>query len=270
MLCTAASTTPLRTAALTSLRFPLHHSAATTARPGVCGYSTAAPTSVAQKKRGYLAHARRRGAGMPESSLSASGRFVLLNHRDHQRRNNSTIATATPQNPTAAARSAAPLPAASPQDAPLTWNTFLLLRRRRRHYNVASSILSSISSTILGVSYLSQQDIDALSSQLYGLDPFMVLGLATVGFGVVGWLAGPVLGGWAFSLVRGGGGVGRQMAEKEKEFFDRIRRHRVDPSSQSFSNPVPDYYGEKIGSVQQYRQWLKDQRAYNKKRQSFL
>jgi len=33
---------------------------------------------------------------------------------------------------------------------------------------------------------------------------------------------------------------------------------------------VPDYYGEKIGSVKDYRQWLKDQRAYNKKRQSFL
>jgi import inner membrane translocase subunit TIM23 len=58
--------------------------------------------------------------------------------------------------------------------------------------------------------------------------------------------------------------------QKEKEFFARIRRYRVDPSSQSFSNPVPDYYGEKIGSVQQYRQWLRDQRAYNKKRQNFL
>lgn len=55
--------------------------------------------------------------------------------------------------------------------------------------------------------------MDSIGSQLYGLDPFMVLGLATVGFGVAGWLAGPVLGGLAFSVVRGGGGVGRQMAE---------------------------------------------------------
>ncbi len=47
-------------------------------------------------------------------------------------------------------------------------------------------------------------------------------------------------------------------------------RYRVDPSSQSFSNPVPDYYGEKIGSVSEFRNWMKDQRAYNKKRQSFL
>jgi import inner membrane translocase subunit TIM23 len=57
--------------------------------------------------------------------------------------------------------------------------------------------------------------------------------------------------------------------QKEKGFYARIKRYRVDPSAQSFSNPVPDYYGEKIGSVAGYRQWLKDQRAYNKKRQSF-
>lgn len=29
---------------------------------------------------------------------------------------------------------------------------------------------------------------------------------------------------------------------------------------------VPDFYGEKIQSVQGYRQWLKDQRAFNKKK----
>jgi hypothetical protein len=56
--------------------------------------------------------------------------------------------------------------------------------------------------------------------------------------------------------------------QKEKEFLAHIKKNRVDPSFQSLSNPVPDYYGEKIGSVQQYRQWLKDQRAYNKKREA--
>jgi hypothetical protein len=59
-------------------------------------------------------------------------------------------------------------------------------------------------------------------------------------------------------------------AQREREFLKHIQKNRVDPSFQSFSNPVPDYYGEKIGSVKQYRQWLKDQRAYNKKREAFL
>lgn len=58
--------------------------------------------------------------------------------------------------------------------------------------------------------------------------------------------------------------------QKERDFFDRIKKYRVDPTSSSMQNPVPDYYGEKITSVAGYRRWLKDQRAFNKKRQSFL
>lgn len=58
--------------------------------------------------------------------------------------------------------------------------------------------------------------------------------------------------------------------QKDKELYHRIQRFRVDPSANSFSNPVPDYYGEKIGSVQGYRQWLKDQRVYNRKKRSFV
>ncbi|KAL2161678.1 hypothetical protein VTH06DRAFT_8240 [Thermothelomyces fergusii] len=56
------------------------------------------------------------------------------------------------------------------------------------------------------------------------------------------------------------------MAVKESEFFARIKKHRVDPSASSMRNPVPDFYGEKISSVADYRQWLKDQRAFNRKK----
>jgi len=33
---------------------------------------------------------------------------------------------------------------------------------------------------------------------------------------------------------------------------------------------VPDYYGEKIGSVADYRRWLKDQRAFTRKKNKNL
>jgi import inner membrane translocase subunit TIM23 len=52
-----------------------------------------------------------------------------------------------------------------------------------------------------GVSILSQQDVDALGTQIFGLDPVVVLGLATAGFGAVGWLMGPVFGNAAFRLA---------------------------------------------------------------------
>lgn len=83
----------------------------------------------------------------------------------------------------------------------LDWNTFFRLRKVRRRYNLAASIGSSIGTTMMGVSVLSQQDLDALGGQVFGLDPFVVLGLTTAGFGAIGWLAGPFVGGAAFNVL---------------------------------------------------------------------
>jgi len=71
----------------------------------------------------------------------------------------------------------------------------------RRRYNLAASIGSSIGTTMMGVSVLSQQDLDALGGQMFGLDPFVVLGLTTAGFGAIGWLAGPFVGNAVFSAM---------------------------------------------------------------------
>lgn len=80
----------------------------------------------------------------------------------------------------------------------------------------------------------------------------------------MGWMVGPFLGAGVWKWRNKD--VVREVEIKEKEFFKRIKKHRVDPAGSSMQNPVPDYYGEKIASVQDYRRWLKDQRAFNKKR----
>ncbi|KAL4988197.1 Presequence translocated-associated motor subunit pam17, mitochondrial [Aspergillus falconensis] len=152
--------------------------------------------------------------------------------------------------------------------AKLDWNSYFKLRASRRRYTLASSVVSSAVSTVIGVQVLSSQNLENLGAQVMGLDPFVVLGMATAACGAVGWLVGPFLGNAVWGLVNRN--YKKAFLVKEKEFFDRIKRYRVDPSSNSMTNPVPDYYGEKIGSVQGYRQWLKDQRAYNRKRRSFI
>ncbi|KAJ5925458.1 Presequence translocated-associated motor subunit pam17 [Penicillium verhagenii] len=157
---------------------------------------------------------------------------------------------------------------AGKDDVKLDWNSFFKLRASRRRYSLASSIATSLVSTTAGVQILSSQDLEGLGAQVMGLDPFVVLGLATAACGAVGWLLGPIVGNGLWGLVYRR--FTPSVATKEKEFFDRIRRFRVDPSTNSIANPVPDYYGEKIGSVQGYRQWLKDQRAYNRKRRNFI
>lgn len=85
--------------------------------------------------------------------------------------------------------------------AKLDWNSFFKLRTSRRRYTLASSIIASIASTITGVQVLSQQDLESLGAQVMGLDPFVVLGLATAACGAVGWLAGPFLGNAVWRLV---------------------------------------------------------------------
>ncbi|KAL4936296.1 Presequence translocated-associated motor subunit pam17, mitochondrial [Aspergillus oleicola] len=152
--------------------------------------------------------------------------------------------------------------------AKLDWNSFFKLRASRRRYTLASSIVSGGASTLTGLQVLGSQNLESLGAQVMGLDPFVVLGLATAACGAGGWLVGPFLGNAVWSLVNRN--YKKAFMLKEKEFFDRIKRYRVDPSSNSIANPVPDYYGEKIGSVQGYRQWLKDQRAFNRKRRNFI
>lgn len=83
----------------------------------------------------------------------------------------------------------------------LDWNSFFKLRASRRRYTLASSIIASMASTIIGVQILSEQDLESLGAQVMGLDPFVVLGLATATCGAVGWLAGPFLGNAIWRLV---------------------------------------------------------------------
>ncbi|CAZ79417.1 unnamed protein product [Tuber melanosporum] len=182
----------------------------------------------------------------------------------HTHRNASTTTTTTTTSSTSPITTAT---SSSQSNEKLGWDTFLQLRKQRRRYNLVSSLFTSALGTTAGVGYLANKEIDP-TQMIMGMDPIILFGLATVSCGALGWLAGPVLGSSAFSVVKRR--IMGQINEREREFLQHIKKNRVDPSFQSFSNPVPDYYGEKIGSIKQYKQWLKDQRAYNRKSKSFL
>ncbi|OLN93214.1 Presequence translocated-associated motor subunit pam17, mitochondrial [Colletotrichum chlorophyti] len=165
-------------------------------------------------------------------------------------------------NATAAQRKAGPAPGER-----LDWETFFQLRKSRRRWQLAFSVISGTTSFVGGAGVLASGVADSLVTQI-PLDPFLTMGLMTMGFGALGWLAGPSIGSLVFYTLNSK--WKNQMTVKEKEFFARIKKNRVDPSVSSVGNPVPDFYGEKISSVAGYRQWLKDQRAFNKKRISFV
>ncbi|KAL1895902.1 TIM23 complex component [Sporothrix stenoceras] len=150
---------------------------------------------------------------------------------------------------------------------PLDWNTFFALRKTRRRIQVAFSVTGGLTGGLVGGLFLGSGVAEPILSTI-PLDPFLTLGLMTFGFAALGWLAGPSIGNVVFYAWKRQ--YKTQMTLKETQFFARIKRNRVDPTASSAGNPVPDFYGEKISSVAGYRQWLKDQRAFNKKRTTFV
>ncbi|BFZ63506.1 TIM23 complex component [Saitoella coloradoensis] len=150
----------------------------------------------------------------------------------------------------------------------LDWPTFLSLRQQCRHVGLAFAPITGLASMFASFVVLGSQDIDP-SQTIYGFDPFIAYGAATVCIGGVGALLGPAIGEGLWWMTKGRP-VKAQMQARQKEFYDKIKKHRVDASRQSFANPVPDYYGEKIANLKGYRQWLRDQKAFRNKSQRFL
>ncbi|KAL6886309.1 mitochondrial import protein Pam17 domain-containing protein [Trichoderma longibrachiatum] len=150
-----------------------------------------------------------------------------------------------------------------PAPAKLDWNSFFKLRLRRRRIQLLFSVITGLAGGAAGTVVLAEGFAEPLIAQV-PLDPFFTLGIMTMACAGLGWLIGPTIGNQVFYLVNHR--FKSQMLQKEAEFFARIKRHRADPTNSSAGNPVPDFYGEKIQSVAGYRRWLKDQRAFNKKK----
>ncbi|EHK50420.1 hypothetical protein TRIATDRAFT_297200 [Trichoderma atroviride IMI 206040] len=154
--------------------------------------------------------------------------------------------------------------ASAPASAPaLDWDSFFKLRLRRRRIQLLFSVATGLLGGAVGTVVLAEGFAEPLVAQV-PLDPFFTLGIMTMACAGMGWLVGPTLGNQVFYIINRR--FKTQMLQKEGEFFARVKRHRADPTNSSAGNPVPDFYGEKIQSVAGYRRWLKDQRAFNKKK----
>ncbi|PNS17817.1 hypothetical protein CAC42_3212 [Sphaceloma murrayae] len=175
------------------------------------------------------------------------------------------FSTTSARQDTSSASAPSPSGAAS---SDLTWNDFLKMRRKRRYVNLATSVGTAVGSIGVTVPLALQYEVDNQIASITGLDPFIALGLTITAVGGAGWLLGPFVGNAAFLLRNRR--TKDAIAKKERDFYDHIKRFRADPTSSSVNNPVPDYYGEKIGSVADYRRWLKDQRAFNRKKNKNL
>ncbi|KDQ61065.1 hypothetical protein JAAARDRAFT_32058 [Jaapia argillacea MUCL 33604] len=144
----------------------------------------------------------------------------------------------------------------------LSWPEYLAIRKGKRRWETAVTIPCTLLAFGGGVLYFGSSEIDA-TKPIMGIDPFFFYGFATVGCAGMGYLIGPTIGSACWRLTHR-----RTMSlieARDREFHQRIVKNRVDPTAQSATNPVPDFYGEKIGSLHGYRQWLRDQAKYKRK-----
>ena len=103
-------------------------------------------------------------------------------------------------------RNASTAPSAASPTAPaakaLTWNDFFALRRTRRRIGQACSVVAAVGVSYYGLTFMINNGYDAaLSEQLGGFDPMMLMGLSTLGMLAAGWLIGPVFGNQVFNLA---------------------------------------------------------------------
>ncbi|KAJ3128153.1 TIM23 complex component [Nowakowskiella sp. JEL0407] len=146
----------------------------------------------------------------------------------------------------------------------VTWTDFLAARRSKRLWErIGSGTFATVGLIGGGIYFFFIAEIDPFQPRVFGvLDagtaytaaPFLVAAIA----GTVGLSLGGLL--WrAFQKSN----FLKLIDLKEKEFFKRIAQNRPkELRSSGINNPVPDYYGEKITSVAEYRAWLRKQRKY--------
>ncbi|GAC99234.1 potential mitochondrial protein Fmp16 [Pseudozyma hubeiensis SY62] len=160
------------------------------------------------------------------------------------------------------ASSSSPSPTTEQIVPHLSWDKYLQLRRSRRLAGMVTTIPTTFLAGAAAGSYFLTLELDPTNT-IAGLDPVYINAGLTLASAGLGWLVGPTVGSSMWSLLHRSNAT--QIAQKDHDFYEHIKRNRVDPTRQSVQNPVPDYYGEKIGSIKQYRQWLRDQAAFRRK-----
>lgn len=148
------------------------------------------------------------------------------------------------------------------KDADLTWNGYFELRKKRRLHERLFAIPTTLTGLVVGGSYFALKQIDPTATFM-GIDPLFAYAGGTLAAGMLGYLAGPVVGSWTWKLQHRKWAT--SMEQKDRAFYDHLSKNRSDASLHSIRNPVPDYYGEKINSLHSYRAWLRKQREHKRK-----
>lgn len=157
--------------------------------------------------------------------------------------------------------------APKPANTTLTWPEFFSLRQRQRRIDSFCSIGTTLAATAVAGAYFANIEFD-VTQKIFEIEIVWFYGLAIFLCGFLGYCSGPTVGTAIFKTS-----LGKRMPafiEKDAEFLRHIQANRPDATKQNYTNPLTDYYGEKITSLHAYRKWLRESRLFTRKSQKFL
>lgn len=94
---------------------------------------------------------------------------------------------------------------------------------------------------------------------ILGMDPIVLAAVCGVGSGAVGFILGGAIFNATWKLLARN--KARQLQERDEDFLQRIQKHRFS----AFNRYEDDYYGDKVVTLSDYRQWI---RLQQKKREN--
>ncbi|KAG0308323.1 TIM23 complex component [Dissophora globulifera] len=206
------------------------------------------------------------GSGSAYDSSAANMRPTTSSSGNPSAFASSTTKSTAAESAATKAGEAAKTASESGQHETMDWNSYFALRKTRRNYERVFMAPCALVGLFGAGYYFAQKDFDP--TPIFGMDQVIVYFAGTVAAGIVGLAVGPVVGNMAFRATHS---KAKPLVDMmDREFHKHIVKNRADPTANSVRNPVPDYYGEKIKSVSEYRKWLRKQREYRRKATFFV
>ncbi|KAJ3158728.1 TIM23 complex component [Geranomyces michiganensis] len=150
---------------------------------------------------------------------------------------------------------------------PVTWDQYFALRKSRRNWERSGGILGGASGLAGGGYYFGTVAEFDPTMQIMSLDPTMAYALAVVAVAGAASAAGTLIFGqlWRLKTDRS---VAEGLDGRDRVFQHLIKTNRpkeipiANPIPRQMNSGLPDYYGEKIDSVDAYRDWRRKQRLF--------
>lgn len=148
----------------------------------------------------------------------------------------------------------------------MNWNDFFRFRKRFVWFKRSVGGVPALFGFFAAEGALLSLPVFDPTQPVFGIDPLVLVGIGTAVGSVASFATGSALVGTLWRLFN------RQRAAQidamQRDFYHRITQHRANvPPNPTQLNFSFDYYGEKIGSVREYRQWLRRQRQMIQERQ---